>query len=231
MTSCDAMAVSVVVPVRDGERYLGEALDSIVGQSSPPREVVVVDDGSTDSSPAVAERYGPPVRVLRQPPLGQFAAVNAGIEASRGALLAFLDADDVWTPGSLACRLARIVEDDEPDAVFGRTVQFVSPELVADAHRYRFDRGPVSATMFQSMVIRRAAFIRVGVLAVDYATSANIDWMSRATAADLRSVMIADVVARRRLHGANISIRAKDEKAADLVRVVRDHLHRTHRQS
>jgi glycosyltransferase involved in cell wall biosynthesis len=224
----DGGAVSVIVPVRDGERYLGEALDSIIGQSQPPHEIVVVDDGSTDATVAIAQGRGPTVRVLRQEPVGQFAAMNAGIEASDGPLLAFLDADDLWTPDSLASRLARLAEDDDLEAVFGRTVQFVSPELDADAMRFKFDPGPVSGTLFQTMLVRRSGFTRVGPLAVDYATSANIDWMSRAGAAGLRSARIPDVVARRRLHGANISITAKDTKDADLVRVVRNHVRRTH---
>ena len=228
--SVDAGAVSVVVPVRDGERYIVEALDSILGQTTPPSEVVVVDDGSTDSTAILAERYAPTVRVLRRPASGQFAAMNAGVDASTGVLLAFLDADDVWTPDSLERRLERMAENDEPEAVFGRTVQFVSPELEdgGDA-RFRFDPAPARGTLFQTMLIRRLAYQRVGPLAVDYVTSANIDWMSRARAVGVRSVEIDAVVVRRRLHGANISITAKDSKRLDLVRVERDHDRRTHR--
>src|SRR5206468_1414491 len=59
--------VSVVVPVLDGERFLAESLESIVGQSYPPAEVIVMDDGSHDSSPEIAESYGDPVRLVRQP--------------------------------------------------------------------------------------------------------------------------------------------------------------------
>ena len=226
----DAARVSVVVPTRNGERYLGEALDSIVGQTARPGEVVVVDDGSTDSTAAMAEAFGPPVRVLRRSPQGQFAAMNAGVEASVGELLAFLDSDDVWIPDGLERRLARLAQDDAPEAVFGRTVQFVSPELGDELRgRYRFDPGPVGGTLFQTMLIRRSAFLRVGPLAEDYATSANIDWMSRSRAAELRAVDIPDVVARRRLHGDNISITAKATKQFDLVRAVRAHRRRTHR--
>jgi GT2 family glycosyltransferase len=82
------------------------------------------------------------------------------------------------------------------------------------------------ARLFQAMLIRRRAFERVGPLAEDHATSANIDWMSRARTAGLRTVDIPDVVARRRIHGGNLSIVEGGRKNADLLRVVRAHHNR-----
>src|SRR5215212_2480245 len=79
--------VSVIVPVRDGERYLAEALESILRQSTTPGEVVVVDDGSTDATPAVLERYAARVRVVRQSAAGVAVALNHGIAVAHGTLL------------------------------------------------------------------------------------------------------------------------------------------------
>ena len=91
-------AVSVVVPVHNGARYLAEALHSAVSQQPPPLEVIVVDDHSSDGSAAIAQSFGEPVKVV--PAHGRGAAAHA-IRAScrRGPLLAFLDADDRWTAG------------------------------------------------------------------------------------------------------------------------------------
>jgi len=214
--------VSVIIPVRDGERYLPEALDSLLGQSAPPGEVVVVDDGSTDGTARILASYGDALRVVYQPPSGQFAAANRGVEASSGEVLGFLDADDLWTRDALAVRLERLLADDEPEAVFGRTVQFVSPELdeVARA-RFQVLSAPAHARLFQTMLIRRHAFDRVGPLATNYRTSPNIDWMSRAQAADLGAAEIDEVVALRRIHGAHVSL--TESKRADLVDIVRAH--------
>jgi len=132
--------VSVVIPVRNGERYLAEALESILGQSTSPGEVVVVDDGSTDATPSVLERYSAHVRGVRQSPAGVAAALNHGIALAHGTLLAFLDADDVWLPDSLRCRVTRIDAADEPDAVFGRMQQFATP--ISTRHA-----SPVSASI------------------------------------------------------------------------------------
>ena len=227
MAAGNAGRVSVVVAVRDGERYLPEALDSILGQSAPPGEVVVVDDGSTDGTRATLDPYAGRVRVVAQPPAGVAAALNHGIAASTGELLAFLDADDVWPPTSLECRLARLAAPGRPEAVFGRIAQFVSPELdPAGARRFRFDPAPVHAPMFQTMLITRTAFDRVGPLATDYVVGANIDWVSRARAAFVRTAEVDDVVALRRLHGSNLGVTERNRQTEDLVRVVRAHRRR-----
>src|SRR5258707_249691 len=97
------MSVSVVVPCRDAGRYVGEALASAAAQTAPPREVLVVDDGSTDDSLArVAEVEGAlaargiALRVLRVAVGNAAAARNAALEVASGDLVAFLDADDRW---------------------------------------------------------------------------------------------------------------------------------------
>jgi glycosyltransferase involved in cell wall biosynthesis len=219
--------VAVIVPVRDCERYINEAVDSLLAQTTLPHEIVVVDDGSTDGTPDALARYGDPVRVIRQEPLGQFAAANRGIKVSTAPLLAFLDADDVYPPDSLAVRLARLLADDEPEAVVGRTAQFVSPELGPEAaNRFHFDPEPILAEVFQARLIHRSAFVRVGPLLTDWATSANLEWISRARAAGLRSVTVPDVVVRRRLHGNNVGITRSAQKQRDLLRMVREHRHR-----
>jgi glycosyltransferase involved in cell wall biosynthesis len=91
--------VSVVIPCYNTERYLGDALRSVLTQDVPPLEVLVIDDGSTDGSAALAASFGPPVRVLSQPNCGVSAARNHGLREARGEWIAFLDADDVWVPG------------------------------------------------------------------------------------------------------------------------------------
>ena len=205
--------VSVVIPVRNGERYLAEALESILGQSTSPGEVVVVDDGSTDATPSVLERYSAHVRGVRQSPAGVAAALNHGIALAHGTLLAFLDADDVWLPDSLRCRVTRIDAADEPDAVFGRMQQFATPDLDAPrVARLRFDPSPRDVTLFGTMLVRKSAFARVGPLDQSYTTASNIDWMSRAGAIGLRTAEVPEVVMRRRLHDTNLGIIESEQR-------------------
>jgi len=88
-------SVSIVIPCYNAAPFLREALDSTLRQTVPAAEVILVDDGSTDDSAAIAESYGPPVRVIRQANQGESVARNAGLAAARGEYIVFLDADDV----------------------------------------------------------------------------------------------------------------------------------------
>ena len=104
MTSSDDRygSVSVVIPMFNAGPWIGEALASVVGQSHPVSECVVVDDGSTDDGPTVVEEFAAssslPVCLLRIPHVGVSGARNAGIRAAAGDYVAFLDSDDVWAP-------------------------------------------------------------------------------------------------------------------------------------
>src|SRR4051812_12252844 len=90
------LSISAVVPCYNGEVFLAEALESISRQSRRVDEIIVVDDGSTDRSAEVAESWG--ATVIRQPNRGEGAARNRGIEAAKGDVIAWLDADDLWRP-------------------------------------------------------------------------------------------------------------------------------------
>ena len=93
--------ISVVIPTYNRAGLIGEALDAVLAQSVPPDEVIVVDDGSTDSTAAVLAGYGGRVRHLQIPNSGDLVARNTGLRAASGRLVAFCDSDDVWMPGFL----------------------------------------------------------------------------------------------------------------------------------
>ena len=118
--SPDAPLVSCIIPVFNGARFLGEAVDSILAQTYRPCEVIVVDDGSTDATGDVIAGYGERVVAVRQPNRGEAAARNAGVRAARGALVAFLDADDLWGPEKLTRQAAKLGEDPRIDLCFTR---------------------------------------------------------------------------------------------------------------
>ena len=96
-------AVSVVMPVYNVERFLAQAIASVLAQTFADFELLLVDDGSTDSSPAVCASFDDPrIRLIRQKNRGLAGARNAGIRHSRGRFVAFLDSDDAWEPDKLA---------------------------------------------------------------------------------------------------------------------------------
>ena len=102
---------SVIIPNYNNAATLGRALDSVLAQSWPAHEIIVIDDGSSDDSPEVAARYGDRIRYVRQANGGVSAARNAGAALASGNWLAFLDADDTFLPERLALH-ARWIERD-----------------------------------------------------------------------------------------------------------------------
>lgn len=107
--------MSVVVPARDAESTLGEALSSVEAQSLPATEVIVVDDGSVDATAELASSHG--ARVIHQEPAGPSAARNRGIHESVGEWIAFLDADDVWHPHKLEAQMHAVSTSSDVVAV------------------------------------------------------------------------------------------------------------------
>ncbi len=118
-TGAGPATVSVVIPAHDAAGSLGRALSSVLAQTKPPEEIIVVDDGSKDATAAVAGSFGPRVRVLSRTCGGPSAARNAGIDAATGRFVAFLDADDEWHPDKLAAQLE--VLGRRPEAVLVAT--------------------------------------------------------------------------------------------------------------
>src|SRR5579884_3094177 len=93
--------VSVVIPLYNCEQHSGEAIASVLRQTYRDYEIIVVDDGSTDGSAAIVQRFGPAVRYVYQTNAGVSVATNRGVALSNGELIAFLDNDDVWLPTKL----------------------------------------------------------------------------------------------------------------------------------
>ncbi|MGD1149194.1 MAG: glycosyltransferase family A protein [Thermoanaerobaculaceae bacterium] len=213
--------ISVLIPVFECERYLGEAIDSALAQTVKPIEVIVVDDGSTDASAAVARAYGEPVRVVGQPHAGIGAARNRLVREAAGDVFAFLDADDRWRPGALAAHLAALGSHAGASMAFGLVRQFVSPEL-PDGVRACLRCPDAAAQGFHpdASLIRRGAFEGVGEFRTDLRVGEFIDWLMRAREAGLAEVTHDEIVLERRLHDRNTGRRDRSA-VADYLGVVR----------
>lgn len=201
-------AVSCIIPVFNGEAYLGEALESVFTQTLLPAEVIVVDDGSTDGTRDVIDRFGGRIRYVRQDNRGPAAARNHGIALATGPLLAFLDADDLWLPPKLDRQAQRFAERNDLQVSVTQVRNFWIEELRAEAeamHDHRLAAAALPGYVPQTMLARRDVFARVGPFDERLRIGEDTDWFLRAT--DLGTVMelLPEVLVRRRLHRTNLS--------------------------
>jgi glycosyltransferase involved in cell wall biosynthesis len=222
----DNLLLSVIIPVYNGERYLAEALESVLLQTYCPGEVIVVDDGSTDGSAEVARSFAAQVTLCTQPHSGAAAARNKGIELSRGSLLAFLDADDLWVEDKLMRQAAVLHGRPTIDMVFAHVVHFLSPDIDRDVRaRIHCPPQPEPGFVPGAMLIRRKAFQRVGPFETGWRVGEFIDWHARAVDAGLTGVMLPQVLLRRRLHAENTGIRQRGARK-DYARILKATLDR-----
>lgn len=105
--------VSIVIPVYNCQAYVAEAVCSALGQNYPHKQIIVVDDGSSDDSVAVLKAFGDEIELLCLSNGGPARARNAGLAQARGKYVAFLDADDVWLPGKLAAQVDHLEQHDD----------------------------------------------------------------------------------------------------------------------
>jgi glycosyltransferase involved in cell wall biosynthesis len=208
--------------VYNGERYLAQAIESVLGQTCPPQQVIVVDDGSDDGSLPAARAYGEIVECVSQPHGGAAVARNEGIRRATSGFVAFLDSDDVWEPAKLERQLAAHAAVGA-DILFTHVTEF--RETPADgAAGLRSMAGLIPSTA----MIRKTAFERVGGFNPTWRVGEFIDWYMRATESGLRSHVVPEMLVRRRVHGENTGLRDKDGQQ-DYARLLKAALDRRRR--
>lgn len=199
--------VSVVIPAWNASRYLAEAISSVLVQGPVVAEIIVVDDGSDDDTAELAAALAPGrVKVVRGAHQGIAATRNRGVAEAGAELLAFLDADDLWTPRKLALQLEALAA--APDAlVLGQAEEFVSPELDRAAQaRLSPKPGRLPAMVAGGLLCRRAVFDAVGPFNAGLEVGETIDWFARARGLGVGERVLDELVLRRRIHGANFTL-------------------------
>lgn len=211
--------VSVVISVFNGERFLRDAVESVLDQKYSPIEIIVVDDGSTDGTAAVARSL--PVRYLFQTNQGPAAARNRGIDHAQGSLIAFADADDLWPAGKLELQLPYLIKEPQIDIVLGRIQQ-----VTVD--------GPTQDTGFSvnlgSAIVRKSVFERIGLFDETMRYSEDVDWFMRARESGAAIVTIDAVTLFYRQHEQNMT-RGKSTSELNVLKALKKSLDRRREQT
>ena len=220
--------ISVIIPVYNYERYLGEAIESVLGQTYQDLEVIVVDDGSTDRSGEVAESFaGRGVRYCQEVHAGIGPARNKGVELAQGEFIAFLDADDRWPLEKIERQLRAFENDPALEMVFGQALQLQNgPAWEAGVRDKNLTVGGMVPGMVPgTMLIKRDAFDRVGNFQGGLKVGEFIDWYARAVELKVRSLVLPELLLWRRIHDSNQGVRER-QSVTDYARVLKAKLDR-----
>jgi glycosyltransferase involved in cell wall biosynthesis len=216
------LAVSIVTPTLNAERYLAECLATVHAQDYPNLEHIVIDGGSTDRTEQIAREAG--VRWMSVPGLNQAGAINVGLRTASGEIVAWLNADDLYLPGSLVRVAEHFSSDPTLDVLCGDC------NVVNDQGKllwrvrpgaYNFDRllGHGNSVAQPSVFLRKSVFERVGYLdeSLDYAMDYEL-WLRLQP---LRVVYVPRVFAAFRWHAQSKTARNQRANWTELLQIVR----------
>jgi glycosyltransferase involved in cell wall biosynthesis len=214
-------AVDVVMTAWNAERFIEEAVRSVLEQTVPVATIVVVDDGSTDQGAARAAALDPKVRVLVRQHEGIGASREAGIAVTSAPFVALLDCDDLWLPRKLERQLAVFDADPSAEAVFCLTDEF-HDFGDRSSQGSRAPRLGVRVPLSSAALLRREVIERIG----PFGSGVVGDWFAwwaSARAAGIEEHVVPEVLVRRRIHGDNNSLRRADN-GKTFLDIARKHL-------
>jgi GT2 family glycosyltransferase len=181
------MKISAVIPVYNRKQFIRRAVDSVLKQTTPVWEIIVVDDGSTDGTPKILKSYGDCIKVIRQDNMGVSAARNAGIKASGGDWIGLLDSDDEWLPDKIT--KAKIFHESNPqikifqtEEIWIRNGRRVNPKQKHQKHGGWILKQslPLCIVSPSAAVIERKLFEEIGLFDESFPVCEDYDLWLRA---------------------------------------------------
>ncbi len=238
--------VSVIIPVYNHERFIGECVESVLAQDFPSLEVIVVDDGSTDGTPDILRYYRNEIRYIRQENRGCAAALNVGVKAARGDYVAWLSSDDVFLPGKIRAQMDVFREREEVVLVYtdfriidseGRRLQDVLIDY-GEEGIYLFSLLSANIINGSSVLMRKKAVESLGGFDETLPVDVDGDMWFRMLAAGMKFAHVPEILLLYRFHETNLSrdvkrmhfwkdkVRARSIEAAPVENMFGDYVER-----
>ncbi len=217
--------ISIIIAVWNGENYLREAIESALAQDYPNKEIIVVNDGSTDSTQRIIDSFGYRIRSIFQPNQGLGAARNAGIRASTGTYLAFLDHDDLWEKRKLSSQMEKIDQTDP--LVFSHVKQFFCPSLTTEERRQlNVNEESLPAYFASTLLVSKNRFLQIGLFFEKKTVGEFADWYLRALEAKVPIIMLPQITLYRRVHKHNMGRKKELYDRAEYLKILKNSLDR-----
>ena len=226
MMSMSNPLVSVIICVFNDEAFLADAIDCVISQDYPNIELIVIDDGSHDSSAELAKSYQQVRLVSHSDNQGLPAARNTGIQSASGEYIAFLDADDRWPETKISTQVK--FHQEHPESKFSYTLERFFFEDMQEQPNW--SKKPVFqedhvAYCAGSMLFHRSLFEIVGLFNPEYRNGDGTEWSFRAKDLGYQGGIIEEVLLFRRIHKGNLSS-SVDEETKSLFRAVKSSINR-----
>jgi glycosyltransferase involved in cell wall biosynthesis len=224
--------VSVIIPVFNAEKYVAEAIRSVLSQTYKNVELICINDKSTDNSLSILESFGNKIILINnEDNRGTAESRNKGIRLARGEFLAFIDNDDIWESNKLEVQMNQFNNDPRLDILFSYMQCFISPELREEGGKLRYcPPDPIPGYIPSTILVKRTSFEKAGYFESKWKNGESIAWMVKAKEAGLNFGVVDQVLVQRRIHETNKSVLASSTSKGDYFRIIKESLERRRKQ-
>lgn len=188
--------VSVILTSYNSEKYINEAILSVKSQTLFPKEIILIDDGSTDNTVNIAKEHKE-VKIYEQRNMGPSSARNKGLDIANGSHVAFLDADDYWEINKLELQVEFLKNNPDANIVAGKMQEFDNLNKETDE--------PKLCPLLSCILIEKEVFIKVGLFDEKLRVSEDSEWLLRVNKNDVKIHYIEQVIIKKRKHDKNLS--------------------------
>lgn len=214
--------ITTIMAVYNGEKYILEAISSLISQSYHNHEILVVDDGSTDNTADIVKNLHAKVTLLRKENGGVSSARNLGITHSKGHYINFCDHDDICPPDRLFNLLEALQSDPDIDFAFGHVEEFSDSAKHLKIQPTKYAPGVCSG----GIMIKKSAIEQIGQFDTSLSVAEFMDYFLRAKDLGLKFKIIPQTVLKRRIHNSNNSFLNRERLQLEYTTVLKNSLNR-----
>ena len=196
--------VSVIIPVYNGENFIREAVENVLSQKYPSLEIIVINDGSTDSSDQIIKQLPVDIRYFSQDNYGPAAARNKGIRDASGEFITFLDADDLWPENNLNIMVDEMLKNPGMDVIRGYA-QLMEFNKTSGCYEYIGNPKESFPHYIGAAIYRKSVFEKVGLFDSMLRFGEDADWFLRAGEMNLNIKRLEETSLFVRRHGGNMT--------------------------
>jgi len=219
-------SIAVIIPVYNAERFIEEAIKSVKDQTYTLTEIIVVNDGSTDRTSEILNTIDN-IKVIEKKNSGIGDSLNTGIKNTDAEVITFLDADDLWIREKLSIQMEAFEKMNCSGIVFGQIEQFFHDEMEDDLKsKLEQPKKFLPGVHRSTMLIDKASLEKVGFFSTDYVSEEFLEWFIRAKESKINVKNLPELVAKRRIHGDNITLGLERKEANKFPSILKQALDR-----